>query len=120
MPELPEVEVLVRHLRPLLRDKTIEDVDVRRARVLTTTSLRKLRKVLRGARFETLTRRGKYLCFQLQPASGAGAVCLLGHLGMTGRMYLLPRQAPLPKHAAVVLDLERSALFSKTHVTSGG
>jgi len=105
MPELPEVEVLVRHLRPLLRGKTIEDVDVRRVRVLTTTSPRKLRKVLRGARFETLTRRGKYLCFQLQPASGASAVCLVGHLGMTGRMYLLPRQAPLPKHAAVVLDL---------------
>jgi len=58
MPELPEVEVLVRHLRPLLHDKTIEDVDVRRARVLTTTSPRKLRKVLRGARFETLTKDG--------------------------------------------------------------
>jgi formamidopyrimidine-DNA glycosylase len=105
MPELPEVEVLVRHLRPLLRYKTIEDVDVRRVRILTTTSPRRLRKVLLGARFETLTRRGKYLCFQVQPANGGSAFCLLGHLGMTGRMYLLSRQAPLPKHAAVVLDL---------------
>ena len=30
---------------------------------------------------------------------------MLGHLGMTGRMYLLPPETPLPKHAAVVLDL---------------
>jgi formamidopyrimidine-DNA glycosylase len=29
---------------------------------------------------------------------------MVGHLGMTGRMYLLPGQATLPKHAAVVLD----------------
>ena len=32
---------------------------------------------------------------------------LVGHLGMTGRMYLLPAKARLPKHAAVVLDLGR-------------
>ena len=105
MPELPEVEVLVRHLAPLLRNKTIEDVKVHRARVLTTTSPQKLRKVLRGAKFESLSRRGKYLCFQLQPSKGTAAICLVGHLGMTGRMYLLPAEASLPKHAAVVLDL---------------
>ncbi len=32
---------------------------------------------------------------------------MVGHLGMTGRMYLLPLQAPLPKHAAVVLEFSR-------------
>jgi formamidopyrimidine-DNA glycosylase len=30
---------------------------------------------------------------------------LVGHLGMTGRMYLSRRDNPLPKHAAVVLNL---------------
>ena len=30
---------------------------------------------------------------------------LLGHLGMTGRMFLAGRNEPLPKHAAVVFDL---------------
>ena len=34
VPELPEVEVLVRHLRPLLQGKTIRSVEVRRQRVL--------------------------------------------------------------------------------------
>ena len=32
---------------------------------------------------------------------------LVGHLGMTGRMYLLPAKTPLPRHAAVVLNLGR-------------
>ena len=32
MPELPEVEVLARHLRPLLRGKTIRGISVRRAK----------------------------------------------------------------------------------------
>src|SRR5207245_8307729 len=35
----------------------------------------------------------------------AKTVLLVGPLGMTGRMYLLPDGAPLAKHAAVVLDL---------------
>ncbi len=32
---------------------------------------------------------------------------LAGHLGMTGRMYVLPAKARLPKHAAVVLSFGR-------------
>jgi formamidopyrimidine-DNA glycosylase len=50
MPELPEVEVLVRHLRPAMLGKTIRGVDVRRAKVLTPTSLRQFRRVLLGAK----------------------------------------------------------------------
>src|SRR5438477_587469 len=34
MPELPEVEVLARHLAPLLRNQTIRTVEIRRAKVL--------------------------------------------------------------------------------------
>ena len=38
MPELPEVEVLARHLRPLIRGKTIRGVNVRRAKVLAPST----------------------------------------------------------------------------------
>lgn len=106
MPELPEVEVLVRHLRPLLRNRTIQRVEVRRPRVLASTSLRQFRKGLTGARFLEASRRGKYLVFDTLPSNGKTRV-LLGHLGMTGRMYLLPAAVALPKHAAVVLHLGR-------------
>jgi formamidopyrimidine-DNA glycosylase len=106
MPELPEVEVLVRHLRPLLEGKTVRDVLVRRERVIGG-SVRKFTQALRGARFTELSRRGKFLQFTLRAAKAKKPVLLIGHLGMTGRMYLAPWDRPLPKHAAVVLDLGR-------------
>ena len=105
MPELPEVEVLVRHLRPLVRNKTIRSVAVRRTRVITPTALTEFQRMLRGARILRLSRRGKYLRFELQSARGKARFTLLGHLGMTGRMFVARKNAPLPKHAAVVLDL---------------
>jgi formamidopyrimidine-DNA glycosylase len=62
---------------------------------------------LRGATFVKVSRRGKYLLFELSAAKRGVRIKLTGHLGMTGRMYLLPAAAPLPKHAAVVLNLGR-------------
>ncbi|HTY87651.1 MAG TPA: bifunctional DNA-formamidopyrimidine glycosylase/DNA-(apurinic or apyrimidinic site) lyase [Candidatus Acidoferrum sp.] len=105
MPELPEVEVLARHLRPLLRGRTIRGVTVRRAKVLRPTSLQQLRETLLGAEFTGLSRRGKYLLFQLRAGTGQKPIILLGHLGMTGRIFLTRKHRPLPKHAAVALDL---------------
>jgi len=105
MPELPEVEVLARHLRPLIRGRTVRGVTIRRAKVLRPTSPQKLRQALLGARFAGLSRRGKYLLFQLRVRSGDQRVTLLGHLGMTGRIFLTRKKRRLPKHAAVVLDL---------------
>lgn len=106
MPELPEVEILARHLSPLVCGKTIRGVHVFRAKVLKPTSARDLAAKLSGARFIQLRRRGKYLLFDLK-RKGAGQFTCLGHLGMTGRMFLQPRDKPLPKHAALVLDLSR-------------
>jgi formamidopyrimidine-DNA glycosylase len=105
MPELPEVEVLARHLRPLIRGKTIRGVSVRRAKVLAPTSPRIFRRTLLGAKFTGLSRRGKYLLFQLRTPGRKGPVTLLGHLGMTGRFFLARKKERFPKHAAVVLDL---------------
>jgi len=105
MPELPEVEVLAQHLRPLLRGKIIRGVTVRRAKVLAPTSLREFRRAVLGAQFASLSRRGKYLLFQLKRRATGKPVTILGHLGMTGRMFLAGRREPLPAHAAVVFDL---------------
>ena len=105
MPELPEVEVLARRLRPLLRGQTIHGVNVRRLKVLAPTSLRQFRRALLGATFTGLSRRGKYLLFQLAVRTTGKPVTLLGHLGMTGRMFPASKRECLPIHAAVVLDL---------------
>ena len=105
MPELPEVEVLVRHLRPLLRNRFIRSVRINRLKVIRPHTTRFLRQALVGYAFRTLHRRGKYLVFTLRDRQRAGSVTLLGHLGMTGRMYLQSRVTPLPRHTAVALDL---------------
>jgi formamidopyrimidine-DNA glycosylase len=107
MPELPEVEILARHLRPVLRGKTIHHVEVRRPKIVKPTSVRKLKKSLVGAKFTGLSRRGKYLLFELRSKTSPKSLTLLGHLGMTGRMFVAPKSNPLPKHAAVVFDLGR-------------
>jgi formamidopyrimidine-DNA glycosylase len=107
MPELPEVEILARHLRPLLRGKTVRGVNVRRAAVLSPTSPAKFKQVLLGAKFTGLARRGKYLLFVLRSKTSGKEFTLLGHLGMTGKMFVARKNQPLPKHAAVVFDLGR-------------
>jgi formamidopyrimidine-DNA glycosylase len=64
-----------------------------------------LNRALTGAVFMDLTRRAKYLVFALRRAGGRETFLLAGHLGMTGRMFLQPASAPLPRHTAVALDL---------------
>lgn len=100
-----EVEVLARHLRPLLCGKTIRSVKVHRERVTRPTPPSKLAKALVGAKFTDLSRRGKYLLFQLQPKKTKSPLTVLGHLGMTGRMFLVLKKEKLPRHTAVVFDL---------------
>jgi formamidopyrimidine-DNA glycosylase len=115
MPELPEVEVLVQHLAPSLKGKPIHEVRVHRARILRPTSSSKFEKSLTQAVFQSLERRGKFLLFQLCQESTGKSIRLLGHLGMTGRMYLQSLGDPLPKHAAVSFSLpEHRFVFEDT------
>ena len=110
---MPEVEVLARHLHPLLRGKTIRSVRVHRDRASRPTPPREFEKTLASAKFKDLTRRGKYLLFQLEPRTGsllrtksrAERLSILGHLGMTGRMFIALKKEKLPSHAAIVFDL---------------
>src|SRR5258708_38120309 len=103
MPELPEVEILVRRLGPQLLCKTIRSIEVRRSRALWDTPEDRFRESLLGAQFTGVSRRGKYLVFALRAPATTVPFVMLGHLGRTGRMYLLPAQTVLPKHTSVVL-----------------
>jgi formamidopyrimidine-DNA glycosylase len=115
MPELPEVEILARHLRPVLKGRTIRGVQVRRPKVIRPTSDQQFRKLLPGAKFLGLTRRGKYLLFELRAKKSRAKFILLGHLGMTGRMFLARKNEPLAKHAAVIFDLgARNFIYEDT------
>lgn len=111
MPELPEVEVLARHLAPLLVGRRVRRVTVFRPRVVRPQTAEDFARALQGARFIGLQRRGKYLVFALRRPGSGSDFTLIGHLGMTGRMYLLPARAAGPRHCAVALDLGRHRLI---------
>ncbi|MCY3968372.1 MAG: DNA-formamidopyrimidine glycosylase, partial [Acidobacteria bacterium] len=92
MPELPEVEVLRRSLeRPLVGDR-FEAVRVHFPTLREPLCERRLRR-LEGHRVVGLRRRAKYL---LIDASGGQTLVL--HLGMSGRLTLVDRAAPLVDH----------------------
>ncbi|MGF1503627.1 MAG: DNA-formamidopyrimidine glycosylase [Chloroflexi bacterium] len=107
MPELPEVETVVRALRP--------DVVGRRVMSFTSTWENQLNMPasaladrITGQRIETLGRRGKYILFELQHD------WLIVHLKMTGRLYVLaePDDADRWVRATFPLDDGRTLFFS--------
>ncbi len=112
MPELPEVEVLVRHLRQRLMGRKIQSVEIRREKVIRPTQVAAFKRALRGGTFTAIERRGKYILFTLQKKK---ELLLLGHLGMTGRMFVVPGSSAEPRHTAVVLGLgEEKFIYEDT------
>lgn len=105
MPELPEVEVLVRYLSRILPGRQIAGVHVGRERSLRPNKTGDFVDGLRDLEFVSIERRAKYLVFKLKGPRGDRT--LLGHLGMTGRMYVQDKGEPTPKHTVVSLELDR-------------
>jgi formamidopyrimidine-DNA glycosylase len=103
VPELPEVETIVRSLRPRLVGARIAAVEtsgmaLRMARPLDATLLR---RTCQGARIAAVRRRGKYILIETAPPAG-----VLVHLGMSGRLRLQPADDPREKHTHVVWTLD--------------
>ena len=101
MPELPEVETTRRGLLPHLVGRRIRDIVVRN-RNLRWPVPRDLSRRLRGGRVRDILRRGKYLLFDL------GEGHLLVHLGMSGRLTLVPENCPARPHDHVDVMLAGS------------
>ena len=83
MPELPEVEVTRRRIRPLLVGRRIRAVRTTCPSYFYLTPPDRLRRGLRGRRVETLERLGKYLLADLDDGKR-----LMLHLGMTGQLFV--------------------------------
>ena len=105
MPELPEVEVLVGYLQQVLPGRKIVAVDVGRSKSVRPDSATVFAKSLKGLKFRSVGRRAKYLIFELEHRSRR--IQMLGHLGMTGRMYVQAKSVPQPKHTAVSFELDK-------------
>ncbi|MGW6566897.1 bifunctional DNA-formamidopyrimidine glycosylase/DNA-(apurinic or apyrimidinic site) lyase [Streptomyces sp. NPDC054975] len=99
MPELPEVEVVRRGLERWVDGRTVGDVEVRHPRAVRRhlAGGADFAARLKGHRFGTARRRGKYLWIPLADAD----LSVLGHLGMSGQLLVQPESAPDEKHLRV-------------------
>lgn len=99
MPELPEVEVVRRGLARWVDGRTVAEVEVRHPRAVRrhTAGGEDFAHRLRGQRFSTPRRRGKYLWL---PLEGTGE-SVLAHLGMSGQLLVQPHETPDEKHLRI-------------------
>lgn len=102
MPELPEVETVMRGLSGPLAGRRLTAVEVR-VPALRWPLPAGLAERLTGRRVMGLRRRAKYILIDLD-----GGEVLLAHLGMSGRMLLIPpgEARPAEAHDHVVLTTE--------------
>jgi formamidopyrimidine-DNA glycosylase len=98
VPELPEVETIRRGVEPYVIGRRIEAVVVRDARLRWPVP-KTLPAYATGKQIHGVTRRGKYLIFDL------GGDRLIVHLGMSGRLNVLEHDAAPRKHDHVDLRL---------------
>ncbi len=104
MPEAPEVEAVARSVRQLVVGRTI-----RACRVIHRIAVRPqppslLEKSLRGARIAGVSRRGKYLLFQLDRG------LLVLHFRLDGQLIWFDSVPPRGAHIDVYMKLDRGAL----------
>jgi formamidopyrimidine-DNA glycosylase len=126
MPELPEVETVVRSLRPLLIGRKIMDVELPTSagraagngkadpilHRLLATPAEEFRSRLRGARVESIRRHGKNLLIAVHKEDQRPqATCLLVHLGMTGRLLFEAMPEPARPHTHLIFNLDAPGLW---------
>ena len=131
MPELPEVEHVVRALRRVIVGRTIIASQIKLPKLVAPASPSAFKRKLKGSTITGVSRRGKFILIELdpngalshrrasarertsqKPARKQGLV-LAVHLRMTGKFLYLDTDADLPRHSHAVfyLDNERRLVF---------
>jgi len=110
MPELPEVETIVRKLEPDLVGRTIKEADLRWSRTLATPSPKIFKRQIKGQKILDVGRRAKYFILQLSNCS------LLIHLRMSGDLFIKDSRIKPETHDRLVLKLSgnQSLIFNDT------
>lgn len=115
MPELPEVETIVRGLRRSVVGKTIASAEVRLARMTVAPSGVQFSQAISGSRIDAIRRRGKYAVIELD--SGRSLVV---SLRMTGRLVATSREGPEYPRSHVVLRFADGARLHFADVRTFG
>lgn len=106
MPELPEVETVMRALTPLMQGRRIARVTKRTAK-LRTSLPDQFENHLTGQTIQSLSRRAKYILMHL-----SNDHILIIHLGMTGGFHIRNPAEDPQKHDHVIFDLDSGARLS--------
>jgi formamidopyrimidine-DNA glycosylase len=96
VPELPEVETVVRDLRGAVTGRTVTRVDVLHGGVIRFPLPEAFAAGLQGARVRAVERIGKFILCPLDSGDE-----LVVHLGMTGHLLVMSPEAPLAPHTHV-------------------
>lgn len=112
MPELPEVETVVRGLQVLLPGRTITAIRLGKTDFIDDPA--ELEQLLPGSRVTAIHRHGKFIVVHVekpaltQAAPGAPPTHLhfIIHLGMTGQLIVLPASMPSALHTHVWISLD--------------
>ncbi len=102
MPELPEIETIRLSLAPHLKGRKVTSVVVLNGALRQRVNASAMTRRVAGRRIMSLERRAKYLLLHLE-----GGDVLLLHLGMSGRLSVLPRGYPRDRHDHLLVRLAR-------------
>jgi formamidopyrimidine-DNA glycosylase len=105
VPELPEVETIARQVRARLVGRTIAAVRLHWPGIAARPKGAALARSLVGAAITSVWRRGKFFVIDLT-RSGEPAGHLVGHLRMSGRLYIEPSSAHPGPHTRATLALD--------------
>lgn len=98
MPELPEVETTCRALQPLITGKVVARAILHRKNLRWTIPAH-LPSTLANQTVQSVHRRAKYILIQFKIGT------LIIHLGMSGKIKVVPSTTPLQKHDHFELQL---------------
>ncbi|MBD3170712.1 MAG: bifunctional DNA-formamidopyrimidine glycosylase/DNA-(apurinic or apyrimidinic site) lyase [candidate division Zixibacteria bacterium] len=98
MPELPEVEVIARGLGKRVKGLTVSKIHINKPEVIKNDNPDGICN-LQGKVIEEISRQGKFIIARF---SGGGRI--LTHLGMTGKLLVMPTDEEIPIHSHLVFE----------------
>lgn len=102
MPELPEVETVKNELSPYVIGRTIIGITLFWKGMVRQPSAEEFCHSIIGQKINGITRRGKYLIFEL-----SGGDLLVIHLKMTGSLIVGQESSGLPRFIRAIIHLDR-------------
>lgn len=117
MPELPEVETVVRGLQKTLPGKHITEVRFNKTDFIDDPE--QVEEQLPGKRVIAVRRHGKFIVVNLEDSSKRRSALLI-HLGMTGQLRTIPAEAPVAPHTHIFFSLDDGGELRYTDIRRFG